>query len=174
MPLGTQSHWGWRSLPNSEGYEPSEVLDTYIVSGRKVPYASDGSFSDGHSTAGTWLRANPHRLHLGQVGLGLLRPDGSEGDVKDLEDTMQTLNLWAGLLSSQFKFAGQPLHAQTVCHPGRDLLAIRVESSLLRAARLTIRVAFPYGSTEWRSAADWSKPDRHSTAARKPQHRQRN
>lgn len=86
MPLGTQSPWGWHSLPNSEGYELSDVLDAYIVSGRKVRYASNGRFSDGYSPAGTWLRSNPHRLHLGQIGLGLLGSDGSEGRIEDLHD----------------------------------------------------------------------------------------
>ncbi|MBN2130663.1 MAG: hypothetical protein JW741_14265 [Sedimentisphaerales bacterium] len=163
MPLGTQSHWGWHSLPNSQGYALSDVLNAYIVSGRKVPYASDERFSGGYSPAGTWLRANPHRLHLGRIGLGVLRSDGSEAGIEDLEDTTQRLDLWTGLLNSRFKFGGQPVHVQSLCHPGRDLLAVRVESPLLQAGRLTIKVAVPYASTEWRNAADWSEPGRHST-----------
>jgi hypothetical protein len=164
MPLGTQSQWGWHSLPNPEGYELSDVLDEYLVAGRKVPYAADGGFSGGHSPAGRWLRANPHRLHLGRIGLRLLKSDGSRASIADLTNTRQTLDLWSGLLTSRFEFDGQPVSVQTVCHPSRDLIGVRVESSLMKAGSLAIKVAFPYGSTEWRDAADWSQPDRHITA----------
>ena len=166
MPLGTQSQWGWHSLPNPERYDLSNVLDEYAVAGRKVPYAADGGFSGGYSPAGTWLRANPHRLHLGQIGLRLLKSDGSEAGIEDLTDTAQSLDLWTGLLTSRFQFGGQPVYVETVCHPHRDLLAVRVESPLMEAGLLTIKVAFPCGSTEWRNAADWSQPNRHSTVGR--------
>jgi hypothetical protein len=163
MPLGTQSHWGWHSLPNRRNYQLSDVLDAYTVSGRKVPYAGDGRFSGGYSPAATWLRANPHRLHLGQIGLCLLGSDRAAARIEDVKNPTQILDLWTGLLSSQFEFCGQSVRVQTVCHPNRDLLAVRVESSLIGAGRLAIKVAFPYGGAEWRNAVDWSRPDRHST-----------
>jgi len=165
MPLGTQSQWAWHSMPNPEGYELSDVLEPYQVSGRSVPYASDGNYAKGYSPAATWLRSNPHRLDLGRIGLRLMKPDGSFADIKDLTKTTQTLDLWTGLLSSQLEFAGQPVWVRTVCHPKEDTLAIRIESPLIGLGRLSVLLAFPYGSTDWRSSADWSSTNRHQTKA---------
>ncbi len=162
-PLGTLSQWGWHSMPNPKGYSLSDVLESYQVWGRSVPYASDGNYPKGYSPAAAWLRSNPHRLHLGQIGLRITKADGSIVSIDDLADTVQTLNLWTGLLSSRFKIASQPVLVQTVCHPSQDILAVRVESPLFEQERLSVSLAFPYGSTGWRSSADWSSPNRHKT-----------
>ena len=165
MPLGTQSQWAWHSTPNPGGYKLSDVLETYKVSGRSVPYASDGNYTRGYSPAATWLRSNPHRLDLGRMGLCLKKPDGSVADIKDLTKTTQTLDLWNGLLTSQFEFCDQTVSVETVCHPEQDTLAIRIESPLIELGRLSVLLAFPYGSTDWRSSADFSSPNRHQTKA---------
>jgi hypothetical protein len=184
MPLGTQSQWGWHTLSNPQGYKLADVLEDYPVAGRSVPYASDKGYSGDYSAAASWLRANPHRLHLGQIGLRLTKSDGSPAGIEDLTNTSQTLDLWTGLLSSRFDFDGQPVEVLTVCHPSRDLLAVRVKSPLLTSAsnsapsplpkgsvkpgqnRLLVSLAFPYGSAEWRNAADWGHPERHTTQQR--------
>jgi hypothetical protein len=163
IPLGTQSQWGWHTLPNTEGYQLTNVLQDYVVGGRKVPYASDREYSGDYSPAAFWLRANPHRLHLGQIGLRITKSDGSPAGIKDLANTTQTLDLWTGLLSSRFEIDAQPVKVLTVCHPRRDVLAVRIESTLLRQNRLLVSLAFPYGNTDWRNAADWDHPERHTT-----------
>ena len=148
-PLGTQSQWAWHSIPNPEGYELSEVLEPYDVWGRAVPYASDGNYAKGYSPVATWLRSNPHRLDLGQIRLRLTKQDGLPADIEDLTNTTQMLNLWTGLLNSQFVFDGRPVSVRTVCHPERDILAVKVASPLLEQGRLSVSLAFPYGSTDW-------------------------
>jgi len=166
MPLGTHAQWGWHSLPNPENYQLEDALEDYVVNGRKVPYATGRGELEPYSPAASWLRANPHRLHLGQIGLRLARADGAPAEVGDLEHPHQTLDLWTGLLSSQFELENWPIRVLTVCHPARDVLAVHVESPLLPERRLAVSLAFPYGSAEWRSAADWDHPDRHTTQAR--------
>ena len=163
MPLGTLSQWGWHSLPNPQGYRLADVLEEYEVAGRKVPYASGRGRSGGYSPAADWLRANPHRLDLGRIGLRLTKSDGSAAAIEDLANTSQTLDLWTGLLSSRFELEGQSVQVLTVCHPTRDMLAVRIESPLLAQGRLAVALAFPYGSADWRTAADWNHPDRHTT-----------
>ncbi len=166
MPLGTLSQWGWHSLPNPQGYRMADVLEEYEVAGRKVPYASGKGRSGGYSPAADWLRANPHRLDLGRIGLRLIRSDGSAAAIEDLTSTSQTLDLWTGALSSRFELEGQGVQVLTVCHPMRDVLTVRVESPLLAQGRLAVSLAFPYGSADWRVAGDWSHPDRHVTQTR--------
>ncbi len=166
MSLGTLSQWGWHSLPNTEGYTLADAPNDYTVAGREVPYAAGGSPSGGYSPAANWLRANPHRLHLGRIDLHIAKPDGSPAAIEDLTETTQTLDLWAGLLTSRFKVQGEPVTVRTVCHPAKDLLAVRIESPLLGQQRLALRLAFPYGSADWGKAADWGLPDRHTTTCR--------
>ncbi|OHB68401.1 MAG: glycoside hydrolase family 65 [Planctomycetes bacterium RBG_13_62_9] len=165
-PLCTLSQWGWHSMPNPEGYKIADALEPYEVAGRKVPYASGRGRSGGYSPAANWLRANPHRLHLGRIGLRLTKDDGSAAAITDLADTSQTLDLWTGLLSSRFELEGRSVQVLTVCHPTRGLPAVRIESPLLGQGRLSVLLAFPYGSADWRTAADWQHPDRHTTQVR--------
>lgn len=166
MSLGTQSQWGWHSVPNPQGYTLADALTEYTVAGRRVPYADGATPSGGYSPAAEWLRANPHRLHLGQIGLRILKSDGSAASIDDLNETVQTLDLWSGSLSSRFQVEGQPATVATICHPTRDLLAIRIESPLLESGRLSVRLAFPYGAAEWGQAADWNLTDQHTTISR--------
>jgi hypothetical protein len=165
MPLGTLSQWGWHSLPNPQGYRMADALEEYEVGGRKVPYASGRGPSRGYSPAAEWLRANPHRLDLGRIGLRLTKSDGSAATMDDLVNPSQTLDLWTGCLSSRFELEGVPVRVVTVCHPTRDLLAVRIDTPLLGQGKLAVSLAFPYGSADWRGAADWNQPDRHVTKA---------
>lgn len=166
MSIGTLSQWGWHSEPNPRGYTLKDALSNYSAAGRDVPYAAGGAPSGGYSAAANWLRANPHRLDLGRIGLHIVKSDGSAATIGDLAETRQNLDLWAGLLSSRFKVQSEPVNVSTVCHPDRDLLAVRIESPLLESGRLSIRLKFPYGAADWGKAADWSLPDRHTTTCR--------
>jgi hypothetical protein len=161
-PLGTLSQWGWHTFPNPKGWSIDrfpfkEFTDFH---GRKVGYA------DVPSKQGTlesnWLRMNPHRLDLGQIGFLLTKADGSTVLPSDLTDIKQTLDLWNGILVSHFKLEGEPVDVQTVCHPSRDLLAVRVVSPLLKRGRLRIQIHFPYGTGDTKTV-DWTKPEAHET-----------
>ena len=163
MALGTQSQWGWHTMPNPNEYKLTDILEDYVVAGRKVPYASDGNYTRGYSPSANWLRENPHRLHLGQIGFRFTKTNGSLFRLDDLTNTLQTLDLWTGLLTSKFEIEDQAVKVQTVCHPDRDILAVRIESLLLQQERLLVSLAFPYGKADWGNAADWTNPQSHIT-----------
>jgi len=163
MPLGTQSQWGWHEEENVDAYQLSQITESYEVGGRLVPYASGQGPSGGYSAAAGWLRRNPHRLHLGQIGLHLVRRDGKPAGLADIEAPEQTLDLWTGTLQSRFVFAGESVEVTTLCHPQRDLLAVKVQSRLFEQGRLAVRLTFPAPGTEWRQHADWDAPERHVT-----------
>ena len=61
--------------------------------GRKVGYA-DAPHNQ-RTPEIDWLRANPHRLHLGQIGFVLTKADGDAAQTNDLTDIEQTLELCA-------------------------------------------------------------------------------
>lgn len=161
-PLGTLSDWGWHTAPNPNGWR----IDTFPfkefpdLNGRLVPYA-DVPHNE-QTPEIKWLRANPHRLHLGQIGFVLSHADGSPARTNDLTDIAQTLDLWNGLITSHFKFDGLPVVVETVCDPSLDGIAMRVESPLLKLGRLAIQIHFPYGTGETKTA-DWTQPDAHRT-----------
>jgi hypothetical protein len=172
MRLGTQSQWGWHSFPNPHAYKLKDVLSPYDSHGRKVSYPdAHGSetFTNRSKTPdplkdkATWLYANPHRLHLGRIGLALRHADGGNAAPADVTSSRQELDLWSGTLTSEFQFDGQPVRVTTVCHPRRALLGIRVESPLLATKRLAVSLAFPYASADFLKTADWDLPDRHQT-----------
>ena len=170
MLLSTMSQWGWHSFPNPEKFTLQDVLVNYDTYGRKVPYADgpvDDEKGEGRSerakAANAWLRANPHRLDLARLGFVLKKANGSAAQITDLKDAKQTLDLWTGVLESQFTLEGKPVRVQTICHPERDLLAVRIESPLLTNQQAVVRLAFPYATGEWMKAADWNSAQKHET-----------
>jgi hypothetical protein len=161
-PLGTLSDWGWHTIPNTSGWD----IDTFQfkeytdLNGRKVPYA-DVPHSQ-QTPEIKWLRANPHRLHLGQIGLVLRHKNDSLTTTNDLSDVNQKLDLWNGEIISHFKFDGEPVEVHTVCDIKSDAIAVRVLSPLVKSGRLGIQLNFPYGTGDTKTA-DWNHPEAHKT-----------
>ncbi len=161
-PLCTMAQWGWHSVPvpdSIKGQSPALVqYDTY---GRQVGYMTSQS-----GPVSTWHRENPHKLHLGRIGLELRKSDGSAAKAEDLTNITQTLDLWTGIITSRFQLEGSPVMVQTAVAGESDAVSVRVESPLLASGRLNVVIAFPYGSPD-RPAADWRKPDAHTTDVQK-------
>jgi hypothetical protein len=174
MPLATQSQWGWHSFGNPAGYDVKNFPLTYYEShGRKVGCLY--SRVAGRKEEVQWLRSNPHRLDLGRIGLQWQTGTGEEVAPEQLNNVEQTLDLWRGIITSRFELEGEEVQVQTSCHPGRDLIAVRISSGLIKTGRLKVVFHFPYGVgslgrdfQDWsKKTADWSKPDRHQTKMRR-------
>ena len=166
IPLGTLSQWGWHTAPNPKGWSMDAFHHEEFQShGKKVGYADIPG--DRRTPEIEWLRANPHRLHLGRVGFRLLKTGGARAQPADLQGVQQTLDLWSGTLESRFLLEGEAVHVQTVVHPRFDTLAVRVASPLLRRGRIGIEIRFPYGTGQ-PVAADWTRPEAHDTAVVQP------
>jgi len=162
MPLCTMSQWGWHTTPLRAGLDPKALrLNQYDTHGRAVGYHTS---SEGQTELFNWLRENPHRLHLGRIGLLLTKSDVAASP-SDISNIKQQLDLWSGTLTSFFHFAGEQISVRTAVHPDLDLLAVEIDSRLMRAggpARLAIRISFPYGASGM-SAADWTRSKDHTT-----------
>ena len=161
IPLVTQSQWGWHTAPNPAAWSMERYGYTPFAShGQQVGYADIPG--DRRTPEVAWLRANPHRLHLGQVGFRLIHTDGRPAVPSDLTAIRQTLDLWRGTLVSSFVFDGEDVEVETAVHPARDMLGVRVRSALVHTARLMVALRFPYGTGQ-AAAADWSKEGAHET-----------
>jgi len=202
IPLCTMADWGWHSFPNPDGWTIENYpFKNYDTHGRPVPYADVAGRTRGNSTidqrtAGAntgnaqsnYLRDNPHKFNLGQIGFVLTKADGSPAQPSDISAITQTLYLWNGTLISHFQFDGQPVDVQTVCWfenasafqpnglfelasvvpiPPRDVLAVHVSSPLVIQGRLAITLRFPYASPS-KNGSDWKNPDLHTTSLSLP------
>lgn len=157
VPLGTQSQWGWHSFGNPENYQPEEYLKEYDFGrGHKEVYACQFKEEGRQKGASNWYRMNPHRLHLGIVGLEL----GEGVTATDIRDIKQTLDLWKGTVNSHFTLNGNAFDVQTVCHPAQDM----VSASVTSPARAGINFRFPYPTgAHADDACNWDANDKHST-----------
>lgn len=157
VPLGTQSQWGWHSFGNPDRYKPEEYLKEYDFGrGHKEVYACQFKEDGRQKGAANWYRMNPHRLHLGIVGLEL----GEGVKAADITDISQTLDLMQGKIASRFVLDGNTFDVETVCHPQLDMIATRVNSR----AHAGINLRFPYPTgAHADDACDWNANDKHST-----------
>lgn len=164
ISLGTQAEWGWHTIPTDKQYTLNDVAREYeTCDGRKVPYAvqrNDGRARD----ATRWLRANPHRLHLGLTGLRLIKKDGTPALLNDLENISQTLDLWSGTIVSEYTVDGNPVKVELVSLTDTDGIATRITSPMVRDGKLSVWLAFPYGAEcHVCPGYDFEKPNRHKT-----------
>jgi hypothetical protein len=162
IPLHTMSNWGWHSFPNTDGLTYDQTLSEFDADGRKVTYADRQS-----TPAGEYFRANPHRVNLARIGLwweGQDENGATADDLKDFTEIEQTLDLWSGVATSRFKFRGEPVTVTTVCHSSRDVLAFRINSSLLGDGKFGVSLRFSYPNGQWGPAGDdWSRGSKHNT-----------
>lgn len=137
-PLETKARWAWHSRPNPEGFrlvDANELYQTYGDQSIAFPTNMD-------SKAGQWLRKNPHDLPLARLGFIY---EGRELNAELVDGVHQNLNLWRGLLESQFSLSNSEVKVATSVAGSRDAIGVRVQSELLASKELALRIAFPRG-----------------------------
>lgn len=157
VPLGTQSQWGWHSFPNTQNYKAEEALKEYNFGhGHKEIYSIE--FKEGRQKAASdWLRANPHRLHLGVIGLEM---EGAPLKKEQFKNIHQKLDLYTGEITSRYDLNGKLTQIQTVCHSSRDLIAAHIISEVRPS--IGFRFAYPTGK-HTDDACNWNADSKHST-----------
>jgi hypothetical protein len=164
VSLGTQAQWAWHSIPSAETYTLDDVAKLYESCNDKyVPYAIQ--HNEGRAGKATeWLRANPHRLHLGVIGLVLLKESGDPVKLSDLKEIDQSLDLWSGKIESSYTIEGNPVKVELYAHPEQDGIAARITSPLIEKERLKIFLKFPYGKEcHVCPGYDFGQPNKHQT-----------
>ena len=157
VPLGTQSEWGWHSFDNPEQYRIEESYQMYDFGhGHRELYATQPKTGRAKGAA-DWYRSNPHRLHLGCIGLEIegLKPS-------DIKKPHETLDMWTGTISSRFMVNGSRFSVQTVCHPERDLIASCITTNHKHQTSINLRFPYPTGGHS-DNACDWQSNDKHQT-----------
>ncbi len=148
VPLGTMSDWGWHYFLPKRNYQLSETMvEKDFGRGHKELYAAQFKEPGRQKDAAEYFRANPHRLHLGTVGLDL-------DDMSLVSDIDQTLDLWTGKVDSRFTYNGQKYHVETVCdpRPRANTMSARITSD----GPISIIIRFPTPTGKHTDdACDW-------------------
>ena len=155
VPLGTQSEWGWHNFPNTEQYRIEESYREYDFGhGHRELYATEFKSEGRARDAANWFRSNPHRLHLGCIGLELsmLKPS-------DIRKPKEILDMWNGVIRSSFNVRGSSYHVTTVCHPERDMIGSKITGE---HASINLRFPYPTGA-HTDDGCNWNANDRHKT-----------
>lgn len=154
VPLCTMSQWGWHSFPKPNGIKEEDSWREYDFGrGHKEIYATQPKDGSG-AVAVNWYRANPHRLHLGSLGLNL------DCDLAAINGINQTLDMWSGKITSNFCVNNKKYNVETVCYPERDMIATRVKAN----TAVALRLKFPYPTGgHCDDASDWQSDSRHTT-----------
>jgi len=168
IPLGSLSEWGWHIFPNKEAYRYEESLENYNFHDRVVPYAVQGRTKGRNQDAANYLRQNPHRLHLGIVGLDFLNKDGSPIEAKEISSINQTLNPWNGEIHSSFQIRGIPVEVTTYVHQDLDMVSSKISSPLIEKGLIRIKLDFPYPTgNPTDSGCNWNQPEKHNSSLTK-------
>ncbi|WP_348217387.1 glycoside hydrolase N-terminal domain-containing protein [Luteolibacter sp.] len=162
VPVETQSRWCWVTDPNPQKFTLADASRDFTnAEGRVIAYPTNQS-----SPAGDWLRRNPRSHPLGQILLDYTKADGSALMPEDIQKPEQKLDLWRGILTSQYEIEGKSVKVTTVCDPNADVVAVRIESEAVGTGKLKVKLAFPRGhdpATKNTPALDWSQPETHET-----------
>lgn len=159
VPLCTMSQWGWHTTPVSgEKYSYSQEelqLTKYEFEGRTVQYAVEKK--EGNEEVYDWLRENPHRLNLARIGLSYNEQEISQSEISKIH---QELDLYSGMIKSQFLLSDTECTVKTACDAHSDTVAFAITSQALCYGNLQVSIKFPYGSSDI-SASNWELPDGH-------------
>jgi protein-glucosylgalactosylhydroxylysine glucosidase len=171
IPLGTQSQWGWHSIPDYSNYSLRDVNVRYqscdTTSALYPVQHKEGRAGKATET----LRANPHRLHLGLIGLKLLKENGKRVALSDLKKISQKLDLWTGEVESNYEIEGIPVRVVLYAHQQQDQIAVSIESKLIDEKRLSVEFKFPYGKEcHVCPGYDFENSTKHSSALTSQEH----
>ena len=166
IPLNTMSDWGWHSFPNTDNLKPQETEGSFNLGhGHEEVYAVEYKKGGRNQDATKYFRVNPHRLHLGAIGITLKDAEGNIVPLKDISNIRQELVLWDGTIQSNYTAAGEKVEVTTACMPASDGIFARINTPLLKKGQAAISIKFPYPTGQHADdAACWTAADKHHTA----------
>jgi hypothetical protein len=88
-----------------------------------------------------WVIGNPNRINLGRIGL---KYKGATLSADLITEPTQELQLWDGVIVSQFKIDGEQVRVRTQGDFDSDAATFSIESKLVDSGDLQIELDFPY------------------------------
>ncbi|KAF8864607.1 hypothetical protein BDZ45DRAFT_701717 [Acephala macrosclerotiorum] len=169
LPFNTLSSWGWHnfSLPTAANRllrqtSPDWIAMNRWTHGRLVNYDQP---NPAEPLISNWLIQNPQRLNLGRIGFHfdpVLNITESS-----LSSKSQTLDLYSGILTSQFSVLGKDVKVKTAVDPDSDTVSIQAESELLDEGKIGVFFDYPYSDVNKFDApfvGVWNVTSEHTTS----------
>ena len=101
-------------------------------------------------------------MQLGNIGLDIIKKDGSALTTQDIQNIHQELNVWKGQIISSFTIEHIPVTVITYGNQSVDAIAAKISSPLLAEGRLKIRIRLPYPTGGFKDeGANYSNADKH-------------
>ncbi|MDR1512223.1 MAG: hypothetical protein LBS56_01885 [Propionibacteriaceae bacterium] len=157
--LGTYAGWGWHQTPGGMAHKSKELYRGVATPRGSRPYL-DATEEGTGGPAQEFFRANPHRVHLGRLGLDI--PSGMGPGQLGAVD--QELDLGLGLAVSRYTLGGVKFAVHTAVDTRADRLVVRL--ARLGGQRVGVTFDFPMASELAGDGQDWGRPDAHTTAVR--------
>ncbi|KAH7912897.1 Six-hairpin glycosidase-like protein [Hygrophoropsis aurantiaca] len=145
LPYAIMSYWGWKNDTFPVNKTLIDIEDYTGVSwwnhDRLVTYMFGGD-----PTVQQWLIANPNRANLGSIGLVFVDEDDVVQNITedDLTDISQELDLWTGIITSQFSWQGEKITVTTSSAQDSSTVGVSIQSTLLNRAQLGVFLDFPW------------------------------
>ncbi len=128
----TVKHW-------FEGIMSRSLSLNFDYHGRMIPYDVQVKQPVREVNAANYFRQNPHRLHLGIIGLELKTADGKIVTPTEITNLHQELNLWEGVIRSSFTVNGEEVNVVTCCSQEKDLISAEITSPLIGNGLLSVK-----------------------------------
>lgn len=136
----TMANWAWHTFPLPKGISSDQIPANGTYQKGKITGLDE--FPEGTSAIRQWMFDNPHKFNLGRIQL--VKANGQKLNQKEITNLSRTLDLWSGILTSNFMVNGQHVSVVTCVHPEKDMVAIKIESPLLESGELLVQIDFPY------------------------------
>ncbi len=150
VPLGTMSEWGWHSFPSKgKHFSIKETLKNMNSHGRKVPYAIQWPQETRAGEAANYIRQNPHRIHLANIGWHFQKANGEVVGISDIKNINQKLDVWKGELISSFKIEGISVEVISLIDQNENILGVKIKSDLVKLGRVGLNIKYPYPTNQF-------------------------
>lgn len=158
--LGTFSEWGWHSFPNVSDLKPTEALKAYNFGhvSEKELYSCQTKTPGRAHDASEYFRINPHRMHLGTFGFAF----GNGVAPTDVHSINQELDMWHGVINTEFTVQGQRYLVNTACSSGESLDAVSAHINTQSRMPLKLHLPYPTGG-HVDDACNWYAKDLHTS-----------
>ena len=82
-------------------------------------------------------------MQLGNIGIELIKKDGQKAKISDLTKINQKIDLWTGIITSEFSLEGTPVKVWTASFQNSDKIGVKIESDLLAEGKLKVFARYP-------------------------------
>ncbi len=120
------------------------IYSTFDITGFQT---FPGHYSGG-SPLETLLRTGGGCINAGLIGLDITGTDSGEMLLSDIREIDQKLSILTGIAESRFMIYGIPVCVETICHPSYNMISFRINSQLIKARKLLIRISIPRGNSD--------------------------